>query len=123
MESKKETVRALLPCKLTENERVDLGITASELFTEIENDGLLLKVLVKERQMQIKEKTKHFNRLVQALKTGVIEREIDAVQVTDYDNRITYLEHQGERHKMRELTDMELNGSDLFDVGSDQWTN
>lgn len=122
METKRQLVRAFLPCKLTENERIELGITASEMYDDIEHINELTKVLVNEKKNEVKEKTKQFNRVVQALKTGIIEKEIDAMQVTDYDNRIIYIEHQGERHKLRELTDAEMQGESLFDEG-DSWSH
>ncbi len=122
METKRQLVRAFLPCKLTENERIELGITASEMYDDIEQLTEITKILVSEKKNEAKEKTKQFNRVVQALKTGVMEKEIDAMQVTDYDNRIIYIEHQGERHKLRELTDSELQGDGLFNE-EDSWSH
>jgi hypothetical protein len=122
METKRKIIRAFLPCKLTESERLELGITASEMYDDIEQLNEITKILVSEKKQEAKDKTKQFNRVVQALKTGVIEKEIEATEVTDYENRIIFIEHQGERHKLRELTDEETQGVSLFDEG-DTWSH
>jgi len=108
MDIERKVIRAYLPCKLSESERIDLGVAVGELYKEINEETELYKKMHKENQEALKDKTQKFRTLLYGLKSGILEKEIDATQVKDYVNKIIYIEHNGERHQLRELKENEL---------------
>lgn len=115
----KKEVRRKFQVELTEKEQIEYGAKAAELESDIQKEEekiVDLKEKQKAHKSLITECSKERRRLLNAVKSGVEMRELEAVEVKDFDaGKIKYMVNGkclDEREMTGEETQLTMNGLD-----------
>lgn len=101
MESK--PIRAFLPVKLTEQERLETGVKAAELQQELDQLKSDAKQSAKEFKSRIELLDEDFRAHLAGVQTGIMSKETDATEVKDPVQGLQWIEKNGQRYNITQL--------------------
>lgn len=108
---KRTSEEAFLPVKLSDNEKVSVAIIAAKLRNEVDAAKTQAAMEAKTWKDEIKKKDAELCRYLSGVQSGMLEQTVDAERVIDEDTALTWIEYEGERYQVRELTAEERSGN------------
>lgn len=100
-------IRAFLPVKLSEAERLEAGVKAAELQQELDALKADAKQSAKEYKSRIELLDENFRAHLAGVQTGVMSKETDATEIRDYDKQLQWIEKNGQKFNIQELLPVE----------------
>lgn len=96
------SIRAYLPVKLNEQERLEAGVKAAELQQKLDQMKSDAKTAAKEWKTNIDAVEDDFRSHLHGVQNGIMNKETDAIEVKDREKMLQWIEKNGQKFNIQE---------------------